>query len=101
MFLELFQTILDGKVHLCNVYQTYKNSLCSLYIGAELRNWLLFFAIPVLCDILPIPFLSHLALLVASIYIFSSQQILEQDFQLAQRLLDQFYAEFSDLYGNL
>lgn len=72
-----------------------------LYIGAELRNWLLFFAVPVLHEILPIPYLSHLALLVSGIYIYSSQQISPGDFQLAQQLLNSFYAQFSDLYGKL
>ena len=69
-------------------------------IGAELRNWLLFFAIPVLYNILPVQFLSHLALLVTGVYIYSSQSISGQDFQLGQCLLQQFYLRFSDLYGN-
>ena len=35
--------------------------------GAELRNWLLCFAVPVLRGILPNVFLTHLALLVAAV----------------------------------
>ena len=51
--------------------------------GAELRNWLLFFSIPVLKGILPPNFLNHLAMLVTSIYIYSSQRIDHRDFALA------------------
>ena len=70
-----------------------------VHAGAELRNWLLCFAVPVLRGILPDVFLTHLALLVAAVYIFSSQHIRDEDFVLAHHLLQQFHGDFSVLYG--
>ena len=69
--------------------------------GAELRNWLLFFALPVLLGILPHQFLNHLAQLVCAIYIFSSEKISEEDFLTAKFLLKEFHKDFSSLYGEL
>lgn len=51
--------------------------------------------------ILPKHYISHFALLVAGIYIFSSQHISFQNFLLGERLLLQFYKEFSSLYSEL
>lgn len=99
MFLELFQITLAGKVYTCILLHA---SLCTIYGNLcrfRITELATFFAIPVLRDILPTPFLTHLDLLVASVYIFSSQLISEEDFQLARCLLQQFYEEFSDLYG--
>jgi hypothetical protein len=70
-----------------------------LFTGAELQNWLVLYPLPVLRGILPIQYLRHLALLVGTIYIFSSQSISRQEYQLSICLLDQFYQEFSVLYG--
>lgn len=67
--------------------------------GAELRNWLLFFSVPVLCGILPSQYLSHLALLVGAVYLYSSNCISYQQHHLAQCLLEEFYESFSGLYG--
>ena len=39
-----------------------------IYTGAELRNWWLFFGVPVLHTILPTTFLNHFALLVTAVY---------------------------------
>lgn len=64
-----------------------------------MRNWLLFFAVPVLFGILPSPFLSHLALLVTGVYLFSTQKILQHQFDLADSFMRQFYTEFTALYG--
>ena len=73
---------------------------CFYAAGAELRNWLLFYCLPVLSGILPQPFFGHLALLVAAIYIYSAQKISVQDHKLAEDLLLQFYKDFSVHYGN-
>ena len=78
----------------------HKPTLCAYYLaGAELRNWLLFFSIPILKGILPANFLNHLAMLVTGVYICSSQSIDHRDFVLAQQLLLQFCKDFSMLYG--
>jgi hypothetical protein len=71
----------------------------SFFSGAELRNWLLFFLLPVLDGILPDEYLLHLARLVGAIFIFSAQEILPADFLLGKTLLNEFYQRFSILYG--
>ena len=71
------------------------------FAGAELRNWLLFYSLPVLHDILPQQYFCHLALLVATIYIYSSEKISLCEHQQGQQLLLQFYKEFSEHYGQL
>ena len=80
-----------------STYQFYEHA----YAGAELRNWLLFFSLPVLCGVLPSQFLDHLALVVCAIFIYSSESISEQDFLTGNYLLKQFHKEFSSLYGEL
>ena len=70
-----------------------------IHAGAELRNWLLFYSVPVLQGILPQEFLSHLVLLVVGVYIFFSHKITEEEFLLGQCVLRQFYSEFSVLYA--
>lgn len=42
----------------------------------------------------------HLAKLVDAIYMYSSECISQQDFLLGRSLLEQFYHEFSTLYGS-
>lgn len=71
------------------------------FAGAELRSWLLFFSLPVLNGIMPHEFLCHLALLVCAIYIYSSQTITNQEFQIAKCLLMEFYQKISTLYGSV
>ena len=66
--------------------------------GSQLRNWLLHFSLPVLWDMLPSQYLSHLALLVCTIYIVSSESISEENLLSGKCLLKQFYC---DLYGGL
>ena len=101
---------LDGKVYKLHTYIIPIYLILGFYIvvftlnfcflGSELRNWLLFFSLPVLRGILPTQFFSHLAKLVVSIYIYSSDAISEQDFLLGRCLLREFYCDFSTLYGN-
>ena len=67
--------------------------------GAELRNWLLFFSLPVLREILPSPYLSHFALVVSAVYMFSTDNISQQSLLTGRCLLKQFHREFSGLYG--
>ena len=69
------------------------------FTGAELRNWLLFFSLPVLREILPKEYLSHLVLLICAIFIFTSENISHDRYTIARGLLIQFHKEFSDLYG--
>ena len=96
---EGLKSTMVGKVFSLHTgVMVYETCYC-LFIGSELRNWLLFFSLPVLREILPSQFFDHLALLVAAIYIFSSDCISEQDFLLGRHCLQQFYEKFSTLYG--
>lgn len=72
-----------------------------MHAGAELRNWLLFYSLPTLHGILPKEYFDHLALLVSAIFLFSSQQISLADLDIGKGLLQQFYKDFADLYGEL
>ena len=82
---------------MCNINTVYE-CMC-IFTGAELRNWLLFYSIPVLNGVLPSSFFCHLALLATGVYIYSSQSIKREDFISAQQLLKQLCADFSVLYG--
>ena len=88
---EGLKSTIVGKVFSLHTgVMVYETCYC-LFIGSELRNRLLFFSLPVLREILPSQFFDHLALLVAAIYIFSSDCISEQDFLLGRHCLQQFY----------
>jgi hypothetical protein len=67
--------------------------------GAELRNWLLFYSLPVLRGVLAAEYLGHLALLTSAIFIFTSEGITQEKYSTAKCLLLQFYQEFSGLYA--
>jgi len=67
--------------------------------ASELQAWLLYFCIPCLHGFLPDKYLHHLAMLSEGIYICLSDTISESDLQRAQMLLDNFYKDFAELYG--
>ena len=48
---------------------------------------------------MPADYLSHLALFVCAIYIFTSDSIPQEKYTIAKDLLIKFHKEFSDLYG--
>lgn len=60
---------------------------------------MLFFALSVLRGILPRVYLTHLALLMAALYVLSSDSITSADLQHAREWLLAFYKDFSELYG--
>lgn len=70
-------------------------------LGSELRNWLLYFSLPVLCGVLPDEYLNHLSYLVAGLHILTSSSISPEDLSVADSALKNFYYQFSELYGNL
>ena len=78
-----------------------KIAIISVYtfLGSELRNWLLFYSLPVLRDVTK-P-LSHYSMLVAALYLLSSDKIRASDLDAAAEYLRQFYQKFHDLYGNI
>lgn len=69
-------------------------------VGAQLREWLLYFSLPVLKGILPVPQLDHYCYLVAGIHIVLSDSISAADLSCADRCLRQFYSQFTNIYGN-
>lgn len=70
-----------------------------IILGSELRNWLMFYSLPVLKDILPNPYLTHYALLVTGVVLLSSESITTEDIATARSALNTFYDKFPDLYG--
>ena len=68
-------------------------------LGSEFRNWLLYYSLPVLSEVLPNPYFRHYSLLVLGISILSSECISRTHLQEAEVCLLKFYKEFSDLYG--
>ena len=71
------------------------------YLGSELRNWLLYYSIPVVHGVLPQPYVDHFAHLVAGILLLSSEKITQSDVQRAKSHLGSFYGDFSSLYGKI
>ncbi|XP_064403498.1 uncharacterized protein LOC135348992 [Halichondria panicea] len=67
--------------------------------GSQLKAWLLYFAVPVLCGVLPATFMNHFYLLVAAAHFLSSEMITSRHIDLAEGFLTQFYMQMSALYG--
>lgn len=67
--------------------------------GSEHRNWILFYAIPVLQGILPCVYLTHLSLLTSALHCLSSEHITPVDLANSRQWLLTFYKDFSTLYG--
>ena len=71
----------------------------SNFKASELQNWLLFYAIPCMKDILPERYFKHLCLLSEGIYLLLGDQISSEEIDRATALLDSFYEELPLLYG--
>lgn len=67
--------------------------------ASELRNWLLFYAVPCLEEYLPMLYLKHFCCLVEAVYILLSEGITTDDLKKADRLLNFFVSNASYLYG--
>ena len=67
--LRVWKTIDTGKVieKLCSITVTVIK-----FIASEMRNWILYFSLPVLHGILPEPYISHFSLLVTALQLLSS-----------------------------
>lgn len=74
-------------------------SVFQLYVGSQLREWLLFFSLPVLMGKLPQEYLQHLSLLIASLHILLSDSISSVDLSNVERFLKEFYVKLPQLYG--
>lgn len=72
---------------------------CFIPSASEYRSWVLYFSLPVLQGILPDPFFTHYALLVAAMQLLLSDSISPAALQSAEQYLHRFYEMFADLYG--
>ena len=74
---------------------------CYLYTfkGAQLREWLLYYSVPVLHDILPSSLFNHYCYLVAGVHIILADCITEVQIDCADSCFHEFYSQFSANYG--
>lgn len=71
----------------------------SHFKATELQAFLLFYALPCLHGILNDTYLQHSALLSEAIFILLGDEISDNCLERSQKLLDKFYAQFAELYG--
>lgn len=74
-------------------------SVCAHWNAREYENWILFYSIPVLSDILPARFLNHWICFVQAIYLLSRQSISHNDVNIAHKLLIHFVSNVQMIYG--
>ena len=67
--------------------------------ASELRNWLLFYSLPLLMKFLPALFWHHYALLVCAMHILLSDRILPSQVDAAEQMLIDFCVLLPELYG--
>jgi len=67
--------------------------------ATELQTWLLFYGIPCMHGILPDQYLSHFSLLSEGIFLLLGDNITQNELQRASVLLDKFYQQCDELYG--
>lgn len=67
--------------------------------ASEWRNWLLYYCLPCLENILKPKYMKHLAKLCQAIYIYNSDSISFSQLQEAQTLLQDFVSDFEVLFG--
>ena len=70
-----------------------------VYAGAQLREWLLYFSLPVLHGILPSSLFSHYCYLVAGVHIVLADAISPAQMSCADDCFREFYSHFSTIYG--
>lgn len=67
--------------------------------GAELKNFLLFYALPLFHNLLPFDYYENLKLFVVGIYLVSTRSVSDEDIDNSERMLNQYVKEFEILYG--
>lgn len=67
--------------------------------ASQFQCWLLFYSGPVLKGIMNQDIFEHYLLLVAGMHILTSDSISQSQLELAETFLNQFYLQYSDLYG--
>ena len=71
----------------------------SYWKASELRNWLLFYSLPLLINHLPPLYWHHYALLVCAIHILLSDRLHLAEIDAAEQMLWDFYTLLPNLYG--
>ena len=67
--------------------------------ASEFRNWLLYYSLPLLCNVLPPLYLHHYSLLVCGIHILLQSKLTLVQVQAAEEMLNDFYHMLPELYG--
>ena len=67
--------------------------------ASELRNWLLYYSLPLLLTYLPSLYWHHYALLVCAMHIMLSQSITHAQIDAAEQMIKDFYLLLPELYG--
>eukprot|EP00105_Crassostrea_gigas_P038741 XP_019922889.1 PREDICTED: uncharacterized protein LOC105328585 [Crassostrea gigas] len=67
--------------------------------ASELRTWLFFYSLPILCDILDEKYFHHFASFVEGIYLLCTDCITPEDLEKSKILLSYFVHMFSSMYG--
>ena len=67
--------------------------------ASELRQWLLYYSLPLLLPHLPSLYWHHYALLVCAIHILLKDHITLAEVDAAEEMLNDFYVLFAELYG--
>lgn len=72
---------------------------CLNYSATEFRNWLFYYSLPCMKDILDDEFYQHYSLFVGGVYLLSSRSISPEQLELAGNLLMHFVEMFDAYYG--
>ena len=67
--------------------------------ASEFRNWMLFYSLPLLLNVLPPLYVHHYALLVCAMHILLQEQLSDSKIQAAEAMLMDFYKLLPELYG--
>lgn len=84
----------------CEITRTPQSvSNLSQWKASELKNFLLYYSLPCLKDLLPSVFYKHWSLLVYAIHVFDSEKIDIQAYETATRAIKKFVNNIEKLYG--
>ena len=76
------------------------NKHLSYWKASELRNWMLFYSLPLLLDHLPSLYFHHYALFVCAMHILLSERITEHQIDVANQMLVDFCSLLPELYND-
>lgn len=71
----------------------------NMFKANELRNWLLYYSIPSLQNILPRKYLEHFGLFSKSLYLLLQSSISQEDIILAKQCISTFVMNYEKFYG--